>query len=139
MWSFLLIQMMPNLYYPYRCNTTPLLCRNMAMPHWCPCLGGWTVLPNLACSRRADNGKQNKIRELFFLMYYQSMQSGWVQLSMTYDTRWEEVKFLQFSLACKKQPLPNLQWSHFVLHMQKLHHVNQEEKEHVLSCKCSVQ
>ena len=66
MWSFLLIQMMPNLYYPYRCNTTPLLCRHMALPHWCPCLGGWTVLPNLACSRHADNGKQNKIRELFF-------------------------------------------------------------------------
>ena len=58
--------MMPNLCYPYLCNTTPLLCRHMALLHWCPCLGGWTLLPNLACSRRADNGKQHKIRELFF-------------------------------------------------------------------------
>lgn len=66
MWTFLLIQMMPNLYYPYHCNTTPLLCRHMAMPHWCPSLGGWTVLLNLAFSKRADNGKQRKIRELFF-------------------------------------------------------------------------
>ena len=32
-----------------------------------------------------------------------------------------------------------LQWSPFVLHMQRLHHVNQEQKEHVLSCQCSVQ
>ena len=84
MWTFLLIQMMPNLYYPYLCTTTPLLCRHMAMPHWCPSLGGWTVLLNLAFSRRADNGKQRKIRELFFNVL--PKYAIWiVQLSMTYD------------------------------------------------------
>ena len=34
--------------------------------------------------------------------------SGWVQLGMTYDTQRAEVTFLQFSLACKKQPLPTM-------------------------------
>ena len=137
MWTFLLIQMMPNLYYPYLCNTTLLLCRHMALPHWCPCLGGWTVLPNLACSRRADNGKKPKIRELFFnvLLKYAIWMSP-----TEYDLRHPVSRgdsFCNFHWHVKSNLY--LQWSPFVLHMQKLHHVNQEEMEHILSCKCSVQ
>ena len=47
------------LYY----NTTVMQAHGYAL---LASLGGWTVLLNLAFSRRADNGKQRKIRELFF-------------------------------------------------------------------------